>query len=173
MGRTEEAQQEDGAGIAGKEMALEPTINVLGVREDDAWCAIALEMSLRGYGRTFEAALAALREAIEAQASFAGQQDSLDRIFMPAEPLRPNATFHSALAARPDPGGPLRLRLEVAPYPLPYSPATADGPRHGTCTLHPRGPTQPRVGNQATEARPLLSGKRRFWRIGGDRHTVG
>ena len=86
MGRTEEAQQEDGAGIAGKETALEPTINVLGVREDDAWCAIALEMSLRGYGRTFEAALDALREAIEAQVSFAVQQDSLDRIFMPAEP---------------------------------------------------------------------------------------
>ena len=70
MGRTEEAQQEDGAGIAGKETALEPTINVLGVREDGAWCAIALEMSLRGYGRTFEAALDALRETIEAQVSF-------------------------------------------------------------------------------------------------------
>ena len=86
MGRTEEARQEDGASITGKETALEPTINVLGVREDDAWCAIALEMSLRGYGRTFEAALDALREAIEAQVSFAVQQDSLDRIFMPADP---------------------------------------------------------------------------------------
>ena len=86
MGRTEEAQQEDGASIAGKETALELTINVLGVREDDAWCAIALEMSLRGYGRTFEAALDALRETIEAQVSFAVQQDSLDQIFMPAEP---------------------------------------------------------------------------------------
>ena len=86
MGRPEEAQKEDGTSIAGKETALEPTINVLGVREDDAWCAIALEMSLRGYGRTFEAALDELREAIEAQVSFAVQQDSLDQIFMPAEP---------------------------------------------------------------------------------------
>ena len=86
MGRPEEAQQEDGTGITGNETALEPTINVLGVREDDAWCAIALEMSLRGYGRTFEAALDELREAIEAQVSFAVQQDSLDQIFMPAEP---------------------------------------------------------------------------------------
>ena len=86
MGRPEEAQKEDGASIAGKETGLELTINVLGVREDDAWCAIALEMSLRGYGRTFEAALDELREAIEAQVSFAVQQDTLDQIFMPAEP---------------------------------------------------------------------------------------
>ena len=30
------------------EESLELAINVLGVREDGAWCAIALEMSLRG-----------------------------------------------------------------------------------------------------------------------------
>ena len=86
VGRPEEAQQEDGTSIAGKEEVLEPAINVLGVCENGAWCAIALEMSLRGYGRTFEAALDELRGAIEAQVSFAVQQDSFDQIFIPAEP---------------------------------------------------------------------------------------
>lgn len=65
---------------------LEPTLNVLGVREDDAWCAIALDMSLRGYGDTFDAALETLLDAAEAQVSFALEHDTLDQIFIPAEP---------------------------------------------------------------------------------------
>ena len=65
---------------------LELTLNVLGVREDDAWCAIALDMSLRGYGDTFDAALEALLDAVEAQVSFAVEHDTLDQIFIPAEP---------------------------------------------------------------------------------------
>lgn len=73
-------------GIEGPaEEPLELAINVLGVREDDAWCAIALEMSLRGYGKTFEAALAELREAIDTQVSFAVQNSNLDQVFIPAE----------------------------------------------------------------------------------------
>ena len=64
----------------------ELTLNVLGVREDDAWCAIALDMSLRGYGDTFDAALKALLDAVEAQVSFAVEHDNLDQIFIPAEP---------------------------------------------------------------------------------------
>ena len=67
-------------------MAMALTINVLGVREDGEWCAIALEMSLRGYGATFDEALAQLEEAIEAQVSFAVQHDNVDQIFVPAEP---------------------------------------------------------------------------------------
>ena len=65
---------------------LTPTLNVLGVREDDAWCAIALDMSLRGYGETFDNALQALLDAVEAQVSFAVENDNLDQIFIPAEP---------------------------------------------------------------------------------------
>ena len=65
---------------------LAPNLDVLGVREDGAWCAIALEMSLRGYGETFDDALDALVEAIEAQVTFAVQHDNLDQIFVPAEP---------------------------------------------------------------------------------------
>ena len=78
------------ASIGGEPRASENwsalNLNVLGVREDDAWCAIALEMSLRGYGETFDAALDALVEAVEAQVTFAVQHDNLDQIFVPAEP---------------------------------------------------------------------------------------
>lgn len=68
------------------EAELELAVNVLGVREDGAWCAIALEMSLRGYGETFREAVDELTKAIEAQISFAVQHDNLDQIFIPAEP---------------------------------------------------------------------------------------
>ena len=67
-------------------MELTLAINVLGVREDDTWCAIALEMSLRGYGETFEDALDELEGAIDAQISFAIQHGNVDQVFIPAEP---------------------------------------------------------------------------------------
>lgn len=65
---------------------LDYSIRVLGIHEDGEWCAVALEMSLRGYGSTFEEALNDLHEAVEAQVSFAIQKDTLDNIWMPAEP---------------------------------------------------------------------------------------
>ena len=67
-------------------MDLALTINVLGIREVGTWCAIALEMSLRGYGETFDEALDELRRAVEAQISFAVQHDNVDQVFIPAEP---------------------------------------------------------------------------------------
>ena len=63
------------------------TLNVLGVREDEMWCAIALEMSLLGYGETFEDALEDLKETIIAQVTYAiDHHQSIDHIFIPAEP---------------------------------------------------------------------------------------
>lgn len=63
------------------------TLNVLGVREDEMWCAIALEMSLRGYGETFEDALEGLQETIIAQVTYAiDHHRTLDHLFIPAEP---------------------------------------------------------------------------------------
>ncbi len=59
---------------------------VLGVHEEGHWCVIALEMSLRGYGSTFNEALENLHDTIEAQVSFALQHDTLDSIWKPAEP---------------------------------------------------------------------------------------
>ena len=43
-------------------------------------------MSLRGYGATFDNALHELHEAIEAQISFAVQNNTVDQIFLPIEP---------------------------------------------------------------------------------------
>ena len=63
------------------------TLNVLGVREEERWCAIALEMSLRGYGETFEDALDDLQETIIAQVTYAiDHHQTIDHIFIPAEP---------------------------------------------------------------------------------------
>ena len=42
------------------------TLRVLVVREDGLWCAIALDMSLRGYGKTRGEAVEKLTEAVEA-----------------------------------------------------------------------------------------------------------
>ena len=84
MGRSNSAHTMDSGAQATPR--LTPTLNVLGVREDGAWCAIALDMSLRGYGETFDTALQALLDAVEAQLSFAVQNDNLDQIFIPAEP---------------------------------------------------------------------------------------
>ena len=61
-------------------------LNILGVREDDKWCAIALEMSLRGYGETFEEALDDLEETIIVQVTYAiKHHSSIDHILIPAE----------------------------------------------------------------------------------------
>ena len=63
------------------------TLNVLGVHEDEMWCAIALEMSLRGYGETFEEALEDLKETIMVQVTYAiDHHQTIDHIFIPAEP---------------------------------------------------------------------------------------
>ena len=67
-------------------MELVLAVNALGIREDDAWCAIALEMSLRGYGETFDEALDELNRAVEAQILFAVQHDNVDHVFIPVEP---------------------------------------------------------------------------------------
>ena len=83
MGRSKSAAQTAGAQAAPR---LTLTLNVLGLREDDAWCAIALDMSLRGYGETFDTALQALVDAVIAQVSFAVRHDNLEQIFIPAEP---------------------------------------------------------------------------------------
>ncbi len=61
------------------------TINVLGYREDGDWCALALEMDLRGYGATFEEAQTDLLDLIAMQVSFALHKDDADMMFFAAE----------------------------------------------------------------------------------------
>ncbi len=48
-------------------------VNVVVVREDSVWTALALEMDVRRYGSTRNAAIADVVEMLEAQVSFAVQ----------------------------------------------------------------------------------------------------
>src|SRR5690606_20452697 len=61
------------------------TINVLGYIEDGEWCALALEMDLRGYGSTFEEALEDLSGLVVTQISFAQESGNPDMPFFPAD----------------------------------------------------------------------------------------
>ena len=63
------------------------TVSVLGYREDDDRCALALEMDLRGYGPTFRQTLDDLRETMTMQIGFAHFNNELDMILHPAEPV--------------------------------------------------------------------------------------
>lgn len=68
---------------------LEREIRILGIveDEDEAWCAIELELGLRGYGETFEDAVENLFRAIRAQVWFnaANGTPDAENIFFPAE----------------------------------------------------------------------------------------
>ncbi len=52
-------------------MSTELSLSVLGYVEDGEWIALALEMDLRGYGKTFEDAQTELMDLVQAQFSFA------------------------------------------------------------------------------------------------------
>ena len=70
---------------AENDLMSEVKVNVLIIPDDNNWwTAVALELSLLGEGNTPEEALKELGEAVEAQVSFAVQNDSLDSIFTPA-----------------------------------------------------------------------------------------
>jgi len=62
-------------------------ISVLGYREDDKWCALALEMDLRGYGQSFDEALKDLHESMTMQIGFALFKNEPGMIFYPADPM--------------------------------------------------------------------------------------
>lgn len=61
------------------------TIHVLVLREDDAWCAIALEVSVRSYGSTVANAFATLQDAVQAQAHFTIEHGNWGQMFTLAE----------------------------------------------------------------------------------------
>ena len=60
-------------------------VTILGFKEDGEWCALALEMDLRGYGTTFEEALEDLKASVAMQISFAHFKGETDMISRPAE----------------------------------------------------------------------------------------
>ena len=61
-------------------------VSVLGYREDDHWCALALEMDLRGYGQSFGEALKDLQESITMHIGFALFKNEPGMIFFPPIP---------------------------------------------------------------------------------------
>ena len=60
-------------------------ISVLGFEEDEHWCAMALEMSLCGYGNTYGAAVKDLKAAMTEQINFTLKHGNLDQLLFPAE----------------------------------------------------------------------------------------
>ena len=60
-------------------------VSVITFREDATWTALALEMSLRGYGKTKKAAINDVISMIVAQVSFAIQMGHPESVWHPAE----------------------------------------------------------------------------------------
>lgn len=60
-------------------------IGVLIVWEDETYCAIALEMSLRGYGSTHADAIQQLKGAIREQVIFCATEGDPGQVFVPAD----------------------------------------------------------------------------------------
>lgn len=61
-------------------------LRVLGYKQGRKWTAHCLEMDLIGEGRSFEAALDELKDAIALQVSFAYRQDQSELLSHPAPP---------------------------------------------------------------------------------------
>ena len=62
-------------------------LSVLGYREGSRWVALALEMDVRGYGKTFSEAQNDLLDLINMQISFARFKKQPTLIFRPADPV--------------------------------------------------------------------------------------
>jgi hypothetical protein len=70
-----------------KQPLFEIVLNVIGYQEDGEWVALALEMDLRGYGKTFEAATADLRDLVCMQIHFAHFKNQPAMIMKAADPI--------------------------------------------------------------------------------------
>jgi len=66
--------------------SFEGFLNILGYREEGEWVALALEMDLRGYGESWEAALDELYELVIMQVEFAIGRGEHHLIWKDAEP---------------------------------------------------------------------------------------
>ena len=62
------------------------SVNVLGFKEEGEWCALGLEVDIRGYGHTFAEACSDLTDLITYQISFSMYKDQTDLIFHSADP---------------------------------------------------------------------------------------
>jgi len=62
------------------------SLSVLGYEEEGEWVAHALEMDLRGYGKTFSKAVRDLLNLVESQIRFAQFKNQPELIYKQAEP---------------------------------------------------------------------------------------
>ena len=73
--------------IKNSNLAKHPSsVNVLGFKEEGEWCALGLEVDIRGYGHTFVEACSDLTDLITYQISFSMYKDQTDLIFHSADP---------------------------------------------------------------------------------------
>ena len=73
--------------IKNSNLAKHPSsVNVLGFKEEGEWCALGLEVDIRGYGHTFAEACSDLTDLITYQISFSMYKDQTDLIFHSADP---------------------------------------------------------------------------------------
>jgi hypothetical protein len=63
------------------------TLNVLGYQEEGAWVALALEMDLRGYGSTFDEAVADLADLVDMQIRFSRLKRQPELMWKAADPI--------------------------------------------------------------------------------------
>lgn len=64
--------------------AVEFDVRVVGLIEDNLWCARALELNLLGYGESFANALEGLKGAMDAQVRYAARHNNLNTIYWSA-----------------------------------------------------------------------------------------
>jgi len=103
--------------MAEKPETVDVFVNVLGYRDDQekAWVALAVDMDLRGYGKTFSEALKELKELVVTQIDFALFKSQPEMIWKPAEP-----EYHRLFeTARQE-----RLRWIMASSPPRHEPTT-------------------------------------------------
>ncbi len=67
-------------------VVAEVSLRVLGYREEGEWIALALEMDLRGYGKTFDEAMSDLTDLVAMQIHFALYKGQPEMIFKEAKP---------------------------------------------------------------------------------------
>ena len=101
------------------------TIRVLGFREDESWCALGLEVGIRGYGETFEDACEDLKDLVLMQVSFAVFKDLPDMVRYPADPvwfeLFSQQKRRRLAGASTKTSGDNRYRVGSVPFPSPDS----------------------------------------------------
>lgn len=106
------------------------TVDVLGYREAEDHVALALEMDLRGYGSSFEAALHDLEEQVAMQLSFAlCKHGAVDMAMRPAEAVyfaRFAEAEREAIAPRGR-GSNQEFSAASIPYPSPDDLASMKG----------------------------------------------